>query len=94
MNSQHSTLNPPPSIEVHIQELVLNGFAPGDRHRISAAVEQELTRLISTQPDSSTWSKIISLDCVDGGAIRIAKSAKPGTVGAQIAGAVLGGITR
>jgi hypothetical protein len=39
-------MKPRPSINLHIEELVLHGFAPGDRHRISEAVEQELTRLI------------------------------------------------
>ncbi|MEJ2009120.1 MAG: hypothetical protein P8Z30_13360 [Acidobacteriota bacterium] len=33
-------------VEVHIEELVLHGFAPGDRHRIAVAVKQELSRLI------------------------------------------------
>jgi len=27
-------MNPRPSINLHIEELVLHGFAPGDRHRI------------------------------------------------------------
>ena len=35
------------NIELHIEELVLHGFSPGDRYRIGEAVEQELTRLLA-----------------------------------------------
>ena len=36
-------------IELHIEELVLHGFAPGDRHPIGDAVEHELIRLFAEQ---------------------------------------------
>lgn len=34
-------------VTISIEELVLDGFAPGDRHRIAAAVSAELTRLVA-----------------------------------------------
>ena len=80
------------SIHLHIEELVLHGFAPGDRHRISEAVEQELTRLISERPVFCNTRKNISRDHVDGGNFQMANPARPNAVGAQIAGAVMGGI--
>ena len=40
-------MNDPHSIEMHIEELVLHGFEPGDRHAIGDAVERELARLLS-----------------------------------------------
>ena len=33
--------------ELNIEELVMHGFTPGDRHRIGEAVEQELTQLLA-----------------------------------------------
>ena len=36
----------PARIELHIEELVLHGFAPGDRRPLGEAVERELTRLL------------------------------------------------
>ena len=33
-------------IELHIEELVLHGFAPGDRMAIAAAIEGEVGRLL------------------------------------------------
>lgn len=34
------------NIELHIEELVLHGFDPRDRHAIADAVQSELTRLV------------------------------------------------
>src|SRR3712207_3298477 len=39
----------PVNIELHIEELVLHGFAPGDRYRIGEAVQRELARLFAEQ---------------------------------------------
>jgi hypothetical protein len=36
-----------PNVELHIEELVLHGFPPGDRYRIGEAVERELSRLFA-----------------------------------------------
>lgn len=36
-----------PNIEVHIDEVVLHGFAPGDRAGIGDALERELGRLLA-----------------------------------------------
>jgi hypothetical protein len=79
-------------INLHIEELVLHGFAPRDRHGIREAVEAELMRLISEQPFFSNLPKNISRERVDGGSFRLALPAKPAAVGAQIAKAVHGGI--
>ena len=38
-----------PSVDFHIDELVLHGFASTDRHAIAEAVERELTRLFTEQ---------------------------------------------
>lgn len=39
----------PENIELHIEKLVLHGFAPGAHSRIGEAVQQELTRLFLEQ---------------------------------------------
>ena len=91
-NSKSEIRSQKSEINLHIAELVLHGFAPGDRHRISEAVQQELTRLISERPVFSNTRKNISRDHVDGGNFQMANPARPNAVGAQIAGAVMGGI--
>ena len=85
-------MKPQSSINLHIEELVLHGFASGDKHGISEAVQSELTRLISEQQNSPPTTKSISRDHVDGGNFCVVNSAKPNAVGAQIAGAVFVGI--
>jgi hypothetical protein len=37
------------AIELTVEELVLHGFAAGDRYAIAEAVERELTRLLGGQ---------------------------------------------
>ncbi len=44
-------------VDLHIEELVLHGFSPGDRFRIGEAVELELTRLITEQGIPSSLSR-------------------------------------
>jgi hypothetical protein len=37
----------PSRIELHVDELVLHGFPPGDKHRIADALQAELHRLLA-----------------------------------------------
>lgn len=39
----------PHRLELHISELVLRGFAPGDRYRIAEALQAELARRLAEQ---------------------------------------------
>ena len=38
---------PRTSVDLHIEELLLDGFSPADRYAIREAVERELTRLMN-----------------------------------------------
>jgi hypothetical protein len=44
-----SALRSRPTLNLHIQDLVLHGFASVDRHRIGEAMERELARLFLGQ---------------------------------------------
>ncbi len=84
----------PASIELTIDELVLFGFSPGDRHRISDAAERELTRLLKERgiPEiPALGSDRAVLDC---GHFRAGPRAKAETIAAQVAEAVYGGLKR
>lgn len=87
-------MKPQPSIHLHIEELVLHGFNPGDQHGIRAAVELELARLFEKQPISMALAKSAGTACVDGGTFRVTRGAKPAAIGTQIAGAIHGGLNR
>ena len=84
----------PDTVAVHIEELVLHGFAPGDRQAIGAAVEQELARLFAGQPLPAALARDGRRERVDGGSFPLARGTRPAGIGAQIAAAIHGGLDR
>jgi hypothetical protein len=75
-------------VELHIEELVLDGFAPGDRHRIAEAIRDELSRLIGSAGGVKSLANRPSLERIDGGSFEIKAGGKPQAAGKQIARAV------
>ena len=84
----------PKNIELNIEELVLHGFAPGDRHRIGEAVERELIRLLADRGVPQSLERGREIGHVDGGAFEVASNSKAQVVGAQVAKAVYGGLRK
>ena len=82
----------PKNIELNIEELVLHGFSPGDRHRIGEAVERELTRLLADRGVPQSLAQGGEVASVDGGAFEVAEGSRADVVGAQVAKAVYGGL--
>jgi len=82
----------PKNIELNIDELVLYGFAPDDRHRIGGAVEQELSRMFDDEgvPEALEGGREVA--SVDGGAIELATGSRAEAVGVQVAQAVYRGL--
>ena len=91
MSSQLSTINPSPSVELHIEELVLHGFPSGDRHRIGEALQRELTRLF-TEESTPSLAKSAEIDRLNGGSFQTTGTARPEATGVQVARAVFGGL--
>lgn len=85
-------MNTRASINLHIEELVLHGFASGDRYRIREAVQHELARLLTEQPLPSGLAEPAESGMVNGGAFRLTNGAKPAVIGTQIAAAIHGGL--
>lgn len=81
-------------IHLHIDELVLHGFTPGDRHRIGEAVERELARLFTETQAPPGLAKSTAIDRLDGGTFQMTAAPGPETTGAQVARAVFGGLTQ
>ena len=79
-------------IELHIEELVLHGFAPGERYMIGNAVERELTRLLSENGIPTSLRSENAVDKIKGGTFDAAPNAKPPAIGRQIAQAVYQGL--
>lgn len=77
-------------VELHLEELVLHGFSPGDRYRIGEAVERELTRLFIEQGVPPSLAQGGEVGRLDGGMFKVAPGSKAEAIGAQIAQAVYG----
>jgi hypothetical protein len=77
-------------VDLHIEELVLHGFSPGDRLRIVDAIEQELARLAGREgarwaADQIASRNVAEMDC---GEFRLEPGWKPRDAGRHIAQAV------
>lgn len=83
-------------IQLHIDKLVLDGL-PVDRTNgpaIKAAVEAELTRLLSRGGLTPELASGIAVPALRGGNIDASGKVEPSRLGRQIAGAVYRGIGR
>lgn len=80
------------SIELHIEELVLHGFAPGDRHAIGHAVETELTRMLVERGLPPTFASDAEIDSIRGGSFTATPGSSPPTIGVQIARSIMTGL--
>jgi hypothetical protein len=86
-----------PTIRLHIEELVLHSFAPNDRYAIAEAVQRELSSLLEVSLGSESAARFASSSHythVDGGSFQVENGAKPPSIGAGIANAVYGGLSR
>ena len=82
------------AIELHIEELVLDGLRGLDAAQLGAAVQQELQRLLAQPGASQALARAGTAGSVDGGAFETAPGASTETVGAQIARGVYRGISQ
>lgn len=82
-----------PSIELHIEELVLHGLPLTRRQGsdVQAAVETELARLLTTQGLKHSTSG--ATPHLSAGSIQFAGNDHPSRLGHQIAHAIYGGLT-
>jgi hypothetical protein len=74
----------PARIVVRIDELVLHGVAPGDRHAIADAVRGAITRQLQQAGPSLPWSITTNIERIDAGECR------PASSGASALGASIG----
>lgn len=81
-----------PSVELHIEELVLNGFAPAHRYTIGDAIERELTRLFTEQGAPIAATQDVEIAHLNGGAINMQPGANVEATGIQLARAIYGGL--
>jgi hypothetical protein len=87
-------------IEIYIEELVLEGFAAGDRHAIGDALTIELEKFLRGSdlgrlrlpPPGEGNGGGLDFDRLDAGNIALKPNAGPAVVGGQVARAVYGSL--
>ena len=79
----------PREIEVHIEELVLHGFAASARWQIGDALESELRGLLAAQGLPRAW--LSNPERIQTAAIQSARLTKPASAGFEIAAAAYRG---
>ncbi len=82
------------NIKLHIEELILDGFAPGDRYRIADSVERKLTQLFAEQGVPQSLAQGGEIAHLDGGAFEATRDSRPEAVGAKVARTIYGGLNR
>jgi hypothetical protein len=80
------------NVELHIEELVLHGFAAADRYRIGEMVQRELARLFAEEGVPATLASSLEAPHLDAGTFHVAANSKAEAVGAEVARAVYGGL--
>jgi hypothetical protein len=75
-------------IRIHIQELVLHGVDPRDRHAIGDAVQNELRDALASRQLDLRDARAI--DRLDAGTLRTQRGARMRGLGTQIGGALAG----
>ena len=75
-------------VELHIEELVLHGFARGDRYRIAEAIQHELARLFGDASAPSSFLQSGESPRLDGGAFQISHGATAQSIGVEIGRAI------
>jgi hypothetical protein len=83
-----------PNIELHIEELVLEGFDPRQRQAIATALERELGALTGNRGVPPSLSANRRLAHLDGGHFDIPVGAAPDAIGVRLARALYRGFGR
>ena len=84
----------PRNVELEIEQLVLYGFSPADRHQIAAAVRTELARQLAENGAPKLLSRGGRITRLDAGVFDVTSHSRADTVGVQVAQSVYKGLKR
>lgn len=84
----------PGNIDVHIDELVLDGFQNVDQSLLAAAIQRELSRIVAYESLPASWNENAYTASIDGGTFTLAPTGRADSIGAHIARAVNRGLTQ
>src|SRR6266487_2046782 len=82
--------NRPRSIELHINELVLHGFAPADRRPLAESIERELRTLLTNEDFANATS--LTVERTAGDSFQLEINRRHESAGTNIARAIYRGL--
>jgi hypothetical protein len=80
------------SVDLQINEVVLEGFDPADRYRIGEAMKRELTSLISEGEAPFARSGNLEIEELDAGEINLTPGSSAEAAGLQLAQVIYGNL--
>jgi hypothetical protein len=80
------------NVELHIEELVLHGFAFADRYGIGEALQRELTRLLQQQGIGPVLLERRNVEMLAGGTFEVPPPSTAQAIGSGIANALHKGL--
>ena len=80
-------------LDLHIENLVIHGVAPGEGYNVGDALERELARLLAGAHSLSAVGRDTRVDTLDAGAFEVAPGSTSEGVGIQLAKAIFGSLT-
>jgi len=92
VNPKSKTQNPK-SIELHIEELIVDGFTPDNRERFVVAVETELVRMLNEKGIEHSLTENMEIERITGSAFRLKPDEPSETAGRHLAKAIYKGMT-
>jgi len=84
----------PGSVELQIDELVLDGFDAVDKHAIGNAVERELARVFLERGIAQVTGDEIEIDQIRAGATALDRSSDGEAIASELAKVLSGGLKR
>ena len=78
-------------LELHIEELILQGFPGCDRDRMGSVITQELTRLFTEQGIPRSFQQRDQSVRLPGGSFEVTTGSRVEVAGAEIAQKIYGG---
>jgi hypothetical protein len=82
-----------PTLSLHIEELVLHGFASIDGDRIGQATQRELARLFVRHGVPRSLASGATVDLLDAGTLEMASASTPEPIGTKLARAIYGALS-
>ena len=81
-----------PDVRINIDELVLEGFPPGDRERLVEALRRELARLLGEAHVRDVLARLKSRDLLPHCRFVASPGERPEVIGSRVARAIVEGL--